>query len=54
MERQIPARPDPTGIARRRPPTPPTTTDLIRLIRFKWTTRTGSQPVIFVERRLLH
>jgi hypothetical protein len=31
----------------------PSTTDLITLIRFEWTTKSGSQPVLFVERRLL-
>ncbi|MFL5667911.1 MAG: hypothetical protein ACJ77U_00845, partial [Chloroflexota bacterium] len=60
MQRQHPARPEPTPFARRRPAhrrrpsTPqPSTTDLITLIRFEWTTKSGSQPVLFVERRLL-
>jgi hypothetical protein len=49
-------RPDPAAISRRRPSPPPTveSTDLITLIRFEWTTSSGSQPVLYVDRRRLH
>jgi len=59
MQREHPARPEPAPVrrpprARQRSKPRPSTTDLITLIRFEWTTKSGSQPVLFVERRLLH
>src|SRR3954451_11136271 len=57
MQRHLPVTPvtpHPRRVVKRRPPQPPVATDLITLIRFEWTTRSGPQPVLFVERRRLH
>jgi hypothetical protein len=54
MRAAVLPRPEAPPTTRVRGPRPDRETERIRLIEFVWTTRSGRQPVLYIERVLLH